>query len=466
MTILAPPAAGFEASAEIVVIGAGACGMVAALAAEGAGGEVVLLERDAVPSGSTALSSGLIPACATAAQKARGVSDDAATMAADILAKAHGETDAAMVAHLCRQSTVTIDWLNEHHGLDLDVIDSFLYPGHSAHRMHGTPSRTGGELIGALTRAVAAAEVPIVTDAHVTALFAESDGKVRGVRFSRPDGGQEDLGCGALILACNGFGGNPAMVAELIPEMADADYFGHRGNQGDAIVWGRGLGAELADLASYQGHGSVAQPHGILITWALMMEGAIQVNLEGRRFSNEHAGYSEQARKVIAQPGGKAWNLFDAARHQLGMEFEDYRQAFAAGAVKTAGSVDELAAVTGLPAGALAETLADSAAAAAAGATDNYGRTFAKPPLSPPYHAVLVTGALFHTQGGLSVDGDARVLRGDGQPLPNLFAGGGAARGLSGPSDWGYLSGNGLLTAVTLGHIAGLRATELTRATS
>ncbi|MED5367813.1 MAG: FAD-dependent oxidoreductase, partial [Pseudomonadota bacterium] len=108
MTILAPPAAGFEASAEIVVIGAGACGMVAALAAEGAGGEVVLLERDAVPSGSTALSSGLIPACATAAQKARGVTDDAATMAADILAKANGETDVAMVAHLCRQSTVTI----------------------------------------------------------------------------------------------------------------------------------------------------------------------------------------------------------------------------------------------------------------------------------------------------------------------------------------------------------------------
>ena len=79
MTILAPPAAGFKGTAEIVVIGAGACGMVAALAAEGDGGEVVVLERDAVPSGSTALSSGLIPACATAAQKARGVKDDAST---------------------------------------------------------------------------------------------------------------------------------------------------------------------------------------------------------------------------------------------------------------------------------------------------------------------------------------------------------------------------------------------------
>jgi fumarate reductase flavoprotein subunit len=39
--------------------------------------------------------------------------------------------------------------------------------------------------------------------------------------------------------------------------------------------------------------------------------------------------------------------------------------------------------------------------------------------------------------------------------LPNLFAGGGAARGLSGPSNWGYFSGGGLLTATTLGRIAG-----------
>ncbi|MET0680396.1 MAG: FAD-binding protein, partial [Burkholderiales bacterium] len=61
----------------------------------------------------------------------------------------------------------------------------------------------------------------------------------------------------------------------------------------------------------------------------------------------------------------------------------------------------------------------------------------------------------------LAIDRDARVLRADGTPLPNVFAGGGAARGVSGAHVWGYLSGNGLLTAVTLGRLAGDAAAQL-----
>jgi len=72
----------------------------------------------------------------------------------------------------------------------------------------------------------------------------------------------------------------------------------------------------------------------------------------------------------------------------------------------------------------------------------------------PPFHAVRVTGALFHTQGGLAIDERCRVQRGDGSVFPNLLAAGGAARGVSGPSLAGYLSGNGLLSAVAGGFIA------------
>ena len=90
---------------------------------------------------------------------------------------------------------------------------------------------------------------------------------------------------------------------------------------------------------------------------------------------------------------------------------------------------------------------------------DRWGRSFrGTPPLAPPFCAVKVTGTLIHTQGGLVIDPSARVLRKDGSPLPNLFAGGGAARGLSGPANWGYFSGGGLLTATTLGRIAGAAA--------
>ena len=78
--------------------------------------------------------------------------------------------------------------------------------------------------------------------------------------------------------------------------------------------------------------------------------------------------------------------------------------------------------------------------------------------MSAPYHAVKVTGALFHTQGGLDIDARCRVRRADGGLFPNLLAAGGAARGVSGNDVAGYLSGNGLLSAIAGGHIAAATA--------
>jgi fumarate reductase flavoprotein subunit len=253
------------------------------------------------------------------------------------------------------------------------------------------------------------------------------------------------------------------MVREYIPEMADALYFGHTGNRGDAVRWGAALGATPAQMGSYQGHGSVADPHGALITWALMMEGGIQVNAEGRRFSNEHAGYSEQSVKVLAQSGQVAWNLYDRRLHEMGLGFEDYRNAVESGAIREVPDLAGLAELIGCAPAVLAETVEHTRNAAAGRVADPFGRDFTGAPAldGPPFFAVRVTGALFHTQGGLAIDTGARVLRGDGTALPNLFAGGGAAVGLSGSGVAGYLSGNGLLTAVTLGRIAGTGAAAL-----
>ena len=79
----------------------------------------------------------------------------------------------------------------------------------------------------------------------------------------------------------------------------------------------------------------------------------------------------------------------------------------------------------------------------------------------PPFRAVKVTGALFHTQGGLAIDAIGRVKRNDGTIFPNLFAAGGAAAGVSGATAAGYLSGNGLLTATVVGRFAGEAAAAL-----
>lgn len=456
MSILPAATTRVEATVEVAVIGAGACGLVAALAARDAGAQVVVFERDAMPSGSTALSSGMVPACGTAMQRARGIADSPELMARDIQHKAKNRNDQALVDAVCLASGPTIDWLATRHNVPFEVVEGFLYPGHGLARMHAVPARTGAALMGALLAAVEAAGIDIVTNAHVTDLIADDKGAVRGLRLQRPDGTSESIGCQALILACSGFGGNEAMVAQFIPEMADAKYFGHVGNQGDAARWGQALGAAVKHMGAYQGHGSVAVPQEALITWALMMEGGFQVNAKGERFSNEHSGYSEQAVSVLAQPDGLAWNIYDQRLHALGMTFEDYRNACAAGAARHADRIEELAHLCGLPPDALAATLKEAGNLAAGRGQDGFGRDFTgKPQLQPPFYAVKVTGALFHTQGGLLIDTQARVLRADGTALPNLFAGGGAACGLSGSTVDGYLSGNGLLTAIVLGRIAG-----------
>ena len=415
----------------------------------------MVLERDALPSGSTALSAGLIPAAGTRWQDAAGITDSPAQFAADIAAKAHGENDAALETTLAEGAAEVLHWLADCHGLPFSVITDFTYPGHSARRMHGLPTRSGRELIDAL-RAVAEGQgVDILTEARVTALHATGT-QITGVQITRPDGTDDSIGCGRLILACNGFGGNKAMVAQHMPAIADALYFGHPGNQGEAMQWGAALGAAIHHPGAYQGHGNVAHPHGILISWAAIMEGGCQVNLHGQRFWNEAQGYSEAARAVLAQPEGQAWAIFDARIAGIARQFQDFRDAEAQGAVKTAATIADLAVATGLPLPALTETLS-AFEAAKSGATDLFGRPLSGvAALTPHFAAVRVTGALFHTQGGLVTDGQGRVLTPQGAPLGNLWAGGGAACGVSGSDDSGYLSGNGLLAAAVLGFRAGL----------
>ena len=449
----------FEVSCDFLVIGGGACGLVAALAARDGGAEVIVLEGDAAPGGSTALSSGFIPAAGTHFQKNAGFTDSAHQLEADILAKSAGLADPVLAHAVAGASAATIEWLTERHQLPFMLLTDLHYPGHSVPRMHCLPEKTGQALAQHLAQACERAGITVLPSARAVELITDGRGRVLGASCRRPDGQQEDVGCKALMLACGGFGGHPARVEQHLPEIAQALFFGHRGNRGDALTWGRALGGFAQELTGYQGHGSVAVPHGILITWALMMEGGIQINAAGERFANEHRGYSEHAVEVLRQPGGMAWVVYDQRIHTLGLTFPDYCDAASAGAVRQADSLAALAEVTGTPPEALAATLTEVTRLQGGQGLDRHGRAFTgQAALQAPWYAIRVTGALFHTQGGLAVDHCARVLRPDGTAFANLYAGGGAARGVSGPAASGYLSGNGLLSAVNLGRLAGEHA--------
>ena len=459
------PAEGFATIAPIVIVGAGAAGLCAALAAHEAGvAEVIVLERDSLPRGSTALSSGLVPAAGTRFQRAHGINDSPALFASDIRHKAHGEADAAIVERVADEAGSAIEWLALRYGLPFSLVHDFDYPGHSQRRMHGLPSRSGAELIDRLRQASDESAISLVLNATVCALYVDGRGRIGGLDIMRPDGARDRLGCEALILGCSGYGGDADLVARHIPEMRGAAYFGHPGNCGDAVRWGEALGAKFLHMSGYQGHGSVAHPHGVLVTWAVIMEGGFQVNKSGARFADESQGYSEEAAIVLAQPGGIAFDIFDERIAAIARQFADFQQAEACGAIVEASTVADLAARLDIPVAALAQSFAEVEEAKSARTNDRFGRSFAgASPLLPPFKAVKVTGALFHTQGGLAVDAEARVLDLRGAALPNLFAAGGAAAGVSGSRAGGYLSGNGLLTAVVLGRLAGQSAVRLVK---
>jgi fumarate reductase flavoprotein subunit len=453
----------FETQVEVLIVGAGACGCIAALAANERGAGVMILERDAKPSGNTALSGGQIPAAGTKLQKAAGLLDDTPKLLyQDLIAKAHGQCDHAVARHVAYSSAKTVDWLVERYQLPLSCMLDFQYPGHSRMHMHATPSRFGAELHGALLSAIDAEGIPLATSAQVVDLFADGHGGIAGVRVLRPDGKAEEIGCGALILACNGYGGSKEMVGKYIPEAAGLFYEGHTGNQGDAVKWGEALGASIKDMGSFQGHGAVCAPHGMHLGWPVFTEGGFQVNRHGRRFSDENAGYSEQALNVQRQPDHVAWAIWDERCERIAFRQHSHVLANESGAVRRYDGAPAMARAIGCDAATLERTLADVAAMARKEKKDEFGRDFSgKPPLAPPYLMAKIMGALTHTQGGLEVNVEGRVLRKNGTLFPNLFAGGGAARGLSGPADWGYLSGSGLLMATNLGRLAGEAAAKL-----
>ena len=390
--------------------------MIAALAAHEAGQTVLVIEADAIASGSTALSAGLIPAAGTVIQKYEGIKDSAGLFAKDIQKKAHGENDPELETALAHGAAEVIDWLSDTHSMPFSVVTDFDYPGHSRRRMHGLPSRSGAELVNVLRSACENQGIEIICGMRAATLYAAKR-RVTGVGALRPNGSQENIGCQKLVLACNGFGGNRLMVAQNMPDIKEAVWFGHDGNRGEAVHWGRALGAEIRHIGAYQGHGNVAHPHGILITWAVITEGGVQVNLEGDRFWDESQGYSEAARAVLSQPDGVAYAIFDERIAGIARQFEDFREAERQGAIIEAGSLEQLAQALNLPPDRLSKTMQNLPDKG----SDEFGRLFDGRSLNPPYRAVRVTGALFHTQGGLLTDGEGRVLHSDGTCFENLF---------------------------------------------
>ena len=443
---------------DVLVVGAGGCGLVAAIAADAAGASVAILEKQTRLAGNTALSSGSIPGAGTRLQAAAGVSDSPALFIDDLMRVSGRHEAEHLTERLAHLSAELVEWLIDEAHVSLSLVSGYRHVGHSVTRLHAPPSRQGADLLADLEKEAARRGIPLALGQPVTALLVEN-GRVEGALARDSQGRETRIAAKAVILASNGFGAARDLIAEHCPEVADAPYGGATGSTGEALRWGLMLGAKTANMGAFQGHAGLAQRSGALVTWTVIERGGIVVDRHGTRIGDETLGYSAFAALELAadEPLHMIYDARIEADVAAGQpEFAEIaRMGDAIGADDAHALADRL----DLPGAALEQTLSQ-AAQAASGDRDPHGRVaWGLGALQAPYRATRVTPALFHTQGGLAVTAGAQVLGQDGQAIPGLYAGGGAAAGISGRTGGdGYVSGNGLLSALGLGLIAGRSA--------
>ncbi len=446
----------WDMDVDVLAVGGGGCGLAAAIAAHDAGAGAAVVEKLQRIGGNTALSTGSIPGAGSRFQAEAGISDSPERLIADLTAIA-GDTECPeLINLLAHESAPLVEWLVDIVGARMSLITDYKHIGHSVPRLHAPRSRRGIDLLNDLAVAAERRSIPIASGNKVRRLLADDDGGVIGVELEDQQGNLSRVRAGKVILATNGFAANRNLVSEFCPEIAGAEYFGALGSTGEAVDWGRELGAATANMGAYQGYAAVAYPQGNLLSWTTIEKGGFLVDANGNRFGAEDLGYSGYARHVLSQ-GEFAYAVFDQRICDIASKEEEFVEMLEMGAFQKLDAIDG---VLELPPQALAETLEAYARAANGVSPDPQGRVdFGLAPLQAPYFVARVKPGLFHTQGGLLIDEEARVLQAGGAIIANLFAGGGAAAGISGANGaTGYASGNGLLSALGLGRIAGKAA--------
>lgn len=432
---------------DLIVLGAGAAGMLCALLAARRSLAVTLIDPHFSQPNNLIISGGLFPAAGSRLQREAGIIDSPQNWLDDLHTFAGDSVNQRIAPAVADALPQLTDYLASTLKAPIHFLADVPGPGHRILRFHSLNPASGRALHGWLRQAVAGENnIDCIPDRRIDEIARQGGGytlHVAGQVLAAPH----------LMLAGGGFGGNAAMVAQYIPEMRGAQNSGTAHNDGSLIALALGWGATLAGMDGYQGQGHTNPGATTRLGMSLPTLGAVMVNRDGRRFVREDIGPSALAARVLAQPGQVALDLFDAhIEAQLG-NHSAYVDARAAGKIIAADDLDTLAATAGVPAEAIKRTL-EQVAAFARGATDPLGRSGFARVLGAPYRASWVTGSLAHTQGGLVTDAGGRVLDQGGDAIAGLFAAGGSAAGLSGKGGDGYLPGNGLAQSFGMAWLA------------
>lgn len=429
-----------QIDADVVVVGAGAAGLSAALKTAQNGHSVILLEKMGVIGGASAMAGSGTMATGSKWQKEDGYEDSAEKLVEDMMANGHQKNDRATVELFANTIGEAFDWLVGEDGAAVPYQRS------------GKPSRSySGEGRGAgvcknLAERLEAVGGTLLTNTPATELVVEN-GTVVGVK-AEGEGKAYTIRAKAVILASGGYGANDALVPDEYKKFV---YAGHAGATGDAIKMVEGLDADLINMDLVN-----TQPNSMILPSGLgqycnpgvagaYKAGAYMVNQNGERFFNESANAwdlmqamkQNEAQYLIMDQ--TAFDNFNAGMTNSKIyTMEDVEKWLSDDydgqpVMKQGATLAELCEKLNLPADAVEASAKAFNDCAAAQTADVFGRTPAAAQSEEgPFYALQMHIRYYASLGGLHINDSMQVLNTKQEAIPGLYAAGEVVGGLEG----------------------------------
>jgi fumarate reductase flavoprotein subunit len=465
--------------ADVVIIGSGGAGTSAGMVALQKGaGKVIILEKQSYMGANSSLAGGMLYSPgkanpfeapqASAAQKPVFSNPQEAANAAikeDIEFNHYELVDPKLVRVLINESLSTGKWFKDL-GIDTDANagapGSF---GKSLKQLGDKFKSLGGQ---------------IMMNTTAKKILQDSSGKVTGVIAVDKEGKELSIKAGSVVLASGGFTGNAELLKKYFPYYSPdiISTEATRANMGDGIKLAAEAGAALADYATLVKENGFSFKSGSAIDNRISMSASLWVNRRGERFMNETVGKdNESANALLGQPGSVGYAIFDDSQivalgtgsrmgaaskpgeKQASLK-EKMQTEAAAGStwVKTAGTLDEIAAWIGADPKVLKATVEEYNSFCDKGQDDALGKE--KSALSalrkPPYYAVRFGMLMIDTIGPVKINSRMEVLDKDGKAIPGFYAAGAVTSGWQG-RDY-HLFGSALGLSSAGGRLAGANA--------
>lgn len=504
----------WDSEADVVVVGLGAAGLSASIAAKMAGVEHVLaleVAPEELSGGTTRVSGDMLMIPESV--------DDAITYQTELNAGYEVPEDLmkAWAEGVCENMA----WLSDELGYDLqpataaspefpgipggDKIKTYYVDGICGMSSLWLPLKDTADELG----------VEIMYDTRATELIYNYETKeVYGLIA----GGKAIKANKGVVLACGGFAANPEMLKNYSVSLGCPRSFvcGSPYNVGDGVRMAQQIGADLWHMNSYAAASTCVRaesPDSLVcnIPYPMGVD-YIYVNNEGKRFMYEELrgtlrhgkgkergvwpllavptpsymimGKDTGAKDILGAVTYMAWPVIMETGKTTNQELID------AGIMIKADTIEELAEKIGYPPETLAETIATYNQYCAEGTDKDFGRgnavyddyyfnaadastaygegelssdetaiikAFPIQPIEPPFYAIEIALGLLNTQGGAKRNGMSEVLDLNGQPIPRLYSAGEFG------SIYGYMynGGGNISEAVSTGRIAGEQCAAL-----